>query len=105
MNRETVFGLMTAVEYQENGIVSRDVIHSENGTITLFAFDKGQELSEHTAPFDACVNVLEGKEVVSIRGVVRVLSAGEAIVMPAGVPHALSAQERFKMLLVMVKKL
>ncbi|MGI6468718.1 MAG: cupin domain-containing protein [Syntrophomonadaceae bacterium] len=91
------------VEYQEQSIVSRTLIARPTGTVTLFAFDAGQGLSEHTAPFNALVYILDGKAEVTVSGVSHQVSAGEIILLPAGEPHALQAQERFKMLLIMVR--
>ena len=89
--------------YQEGSVVSRILVHRSTGNVTLFAFDEGQELSEHTAPFDALVNVLEGKAEIVIAGKPFQLGAGEVILMPANRPHALRAISRFKMLLVMIR--
>jgi quercetin dioxygenase-like cupin family protein len=91
------------VEYQAGSVVSRTLIKKEKGTVTLFAFDKGQGLSEHTAPFDAMVSVLEGKVEVSISGNLSIVSGGEMIIMPANEPHALKAVENFKMMLIMIR--
>jgi quercetin dioxygenase-like cupin family protein len=95
--------LADLVGYQEGSIVSRTIMDKEAGTVTLFAFDKGQGLSEHTAPFDALVILLEGKAEVTLSGRQFRLEQGEAILMPANEPHALKALDRFKMLLVMVR--
>ena len=95
--------LSELVNYQDGSIVSKEIIKGEKGTVTLFAFDKGQGLSEHTAPFDALVYNFDGKAEVIIEGKPHLLGAGEIIIMPADKPHALKAIERFKMLLVMVK--
>jgi len=89
--------------YQEGSVVSRILVHRSTGNVTLFAFDEGQELSEHTAPFDALVNVLEGKAEIVIAGKPFQLGAGEVILMPANRPHALRAISRFKMLLIMIR--
>lgn len=89
--------------YHEGAVVSRQVIKSEAGNVTLFAFDAGQELSEHTTPFDALVHILDGEAEVRISGVSHALHAGEVILMPAHEPHALRAVKRFKMLLTMIK--
>jgi len=89
--------------YQEGAIVSRELVRKEAGTVTVFAFDRGQGLSEHTAPFDALVLVLDGEAEVRIAGAPRRVAAGEMIRMPANVPHALQAAERFKMLLIMIR--
>lgn len=91
------------VSYQYGSVVSKEIIRGEKGTVTLFAFDKGQGLSEHTAPFDALVYIFDGKADISIEGRPHLLGAGEIIIMPAGKPHALKATERFKMLLVMIR--
>jgi quercetin dioxygenase-like cupin family protein len=89
--------------YQEGSVVSRVLIRRSTGNVTLFAFDEGQELSEHTAPFDALVHVLEGKAEIVIAGKPFQLGAGEVILMPANRPHALRAISRFKMLLIMIR--
>ena len=92
------------VEYSAEGIVSKRVIQKEKGNITLFAFDQGQKLSEHSAPFDAMVQVLEGKAEIQINRVPFEVSAGQSIIMPANIPHAVNAVEKFKMLLTMIKE-
>jgi quercetin dioxygenase-like cupin family protein len=91
------------VDYQPGSIVSRTVMDKPTGTVTAFAFDRGQGLSEHTAPFDAMVFILDGKAEVTIEGRPFGVAAGEMIVMPANKPHALKAVERFKMLLTMIR--
>ena len=91
------------IEYQEGSIVSRTIIDKPAGTLTAFAFDKGQALSEHTAPFDALVHVLDGEVEVTISGMPHAVKAGEMIIMPADAPHGLKAVSRFKMMLVMIK--
>ena len=95
--------LADLIDYQEGSVVSRTVIDRPAGTVTLFAFDAGQGLSEHTAPFDAMVNVIDGEAEVSISGTPHKVAAGESIIMPANEPHELRAHQGFKMLLVMVK--
>jgi quercetin dioxygenase-like cupin family protein len=97
-------GAAGLVAYQDGAIVSREVVSAKGGTVTAFAFDRGQQLSEHTAPFDALVLGLDGRAEVRIAGKPHAVAGGEMIIMPAGVPHALKAVSRFKMLLVMVKK-
>jgi len=94
---------MNMIDYQEGSIVSKGLINKEKGTVTLFAFDKGQGLSEHTAPFDAFVYLIDGKAEITIDGKAHSVTAGESIIMPANKPHSLKAVERFKMLLVMIK--
>lgn len=95
--------LINLIDYQEGSVVSRTVIDKEAGTVTLFAFDEGQGLSEHTAPYDAMVHVLEGDTKVSISGKANIVKQGEIIIMPANQPHALFAVTPFKMLLTMIK--
>ncbi len=89
--------------YQDGSVVSRQITKADAGNVTLFAFDKDQGLSEHTAPFDALVHVLEGEAQVTISGRAFDLKAGDVIIMPANEPHALKAMERFKMLLTMIR--
>jgi quercetin dioxygenase-like cupin family protein len=91
------------VDFQEGAVVSRTIMKKETGTVTLFAFDKDQGLSEHTAPFDAMVNVLDGEAEFTIEGTPFLLTAGESIIMPAGKPHSVKAVAPFKMLLVMIR--
>lgn len=99
-----VKNLSDLVKYQENAVVSSEILKKDAGTVTVFAFDKGQGLSEHTAPFDALVNIIDGRAEVSISGKLFTVKEGEMIVMPADEPHSLKAMEKFKMLLVMIKK-
>jgi quercetin dioxygenase-like cupin family protein len=91
------------IEYQEGAIVSREILKQKTGGVTLFAFDAGQGLSEHTAPFDALVQVLDGEAEITIAGKLHLVRPGELILMPAGKPHALKAQQRFKMMLTMLR--
>ena len=95
--------LIDLTDYQEGSIVSRTLIDKSAGTTTLFAFDKGQGLSEHTTPFDALVYVFDGEAEVTISGKPLQLKQGEMVIMPADKPHALKAVDRFKMMLVMIK--
>ena len=95
--------LVDLIAYQTGSVVSREIISRPTGTVTLFAFDAGQGLSEHTAPFDAMVCVLDGQVEITIAGKKNSLGTGDMIVMPANQPHALKALARFKMLLVMIK--
>ncbi|MEI6886012.1 MAG: cupin domain-containing protein [Bacteroidota bacterium] len=99
----TKFRFPESVEYSTDGIVSKRVIDRPVGTVTLFAFDKGQRLSTHSAPFDAMVQVVEGEAEIVIDNTPHNLSAGDTIVMPAGIPHAVNATEKFKMILTMIK--
>ena len=95
--------LTSLVSYQSGSVVSRTIINRKAGTMTLFAFDKGEGLSEHTAPYDALLHVLEGEAQVTVSGEQSQVKEGEAIVLPAGKPHALKATKRFKMLLTMIR--
>jgi len=96
--------LADLVDNADGSVVSRTVAKTKGGTVTLFAFDEGQGLSEHSAPFDALVQVLDGRVELTIGGKAVMASAGEAVLMPADIPHGLKAVEKFKMLLVMVRE-
>jgi quercetin dioxygenase-like cupin family protein len=98
-----IFDPPELIDYQDGAIVSRTLINKPTGTITIFAFDKGQELSTHSAPFDAMVQVVDGEGLIVISEVEYRLKAGQMIIMPANEPHAVKAETRFKMLLSMVK--
>ncbi len=100
---ERTLKLAELIEYQEGSVVSRTIIDQKTGTLTLFAFTEGQGLSEHTAPFDALVHLLDGQAEVTISGKSYLLTEGETIIMPANKPHALKAIKAFKMLLVMIR--
>ena len=95
--------LAELVEYSDDSIVSKTILDKPAGTVTLFAFDKGQKLSEHTVPYDALVQILDGQARLTIGGDDVEVSAGQVIVMPGNVPHAVCADERFKMLLTMIR--
>ena len=101
--KSQILKLVELVSYQDGSVVSRQITKADMGNVTLFAFDAGQELSEHTAPFDALVHLLEGEAEIRISGKPYLLSAGDAIVMPANAPHALKASTKFKMLLTMIR--
>lgn len=101
--KDTPFHLEQLVAYAEGSVVSKTLLKKSTGNITLFAFDQGQGLSEHTAPFDAVVYVLDGEARITIGGSPRNVTAGEMLIMPAGIPHALQAEKRFKMMLVMIR--
>ncbi len=101
--KSQILKLVEMVSYQEGSVVSRQITKADAGNVTLFAFDAGQELSEHTAPYDALAHVLEGEAEIWISGKSYVLNAGEAIIMPANEPHAVKAMQRFKMLLTMIR--
>lgn len=91
------------VEYSSGGVISKQVLKNQSGNITLFSFDQGQGLTEHTAPFDAVVQILDGEAEIIIGGNPILVKKGESIIMPANITHALQAVERFKMLLTMIK--
>ena len=95
--------LLELVEYAKDSIVSKTILNKSVGTITLFAFDQGQGLSEHTAPYDAVLQVLDGAACITIGGEDKTVAQGQIIVMPANVPHAVNAESRFKMLLTMIR--
>jgi quercetin dioxygenase-like cupin family protein len=95
--------LTDLVHYQKDAIVSKTIVEKKTGTVTLFAFDKGQGLSEHTAPFDALICILDGEATVTISGKSHLLKEGETVLMPANEPHALEGPGRFKMMLIMIR--
>jgi quercetin dioxygenase-like cupin family protein len=95
--------LLELINYQEGSVVSRTLIDKNSGTVTLFAFAEGQGLSEHTAPFDALVNIYDGEADITISGKLLHLKEGDMTIMPANEPHALTAVKRFKMMLVMIR--
>lgn len=97
------FNINDLIEYQENSVVSREIIKKETGTVTIFAFDNGEGLSEHTAPFDAMVQIVDGTAEIIINNTNNIVQKGEMIIMPGNVPHALNAIERFKMVLTMIR--
>jgi quercetin dioxygenase-like cupin family protein len=102
-NNSEIYNLVESVSYSEGSIVSKIIHKSEEGNLTLFAFDEGQNLSEHTAPYDALIQVTEGQAKVIINRKGFLLNEGDFIIMPANIPHALEAINRFKMLLVMIR--
>lgn len=101
--KSEILHLNEMASYQEGSVVSRQITKADAGNVTLFAFDKDQELSEHTAPFDALVHVLDGSAEIKISGKAFNLETGDAIIMPANEPHALKALRPFKMLLTMIR--
>ena len=101
--KSEILNIVSMVDYQTGAVVSRQITKAEAGNVTLFAFDQGQELSEHTAPYDALVHVLDGEAEIRISGKPFMLKAGDAIIMPANDPHALKAITKFKMLLTMIR--
>jgi len=97
------FDIVNSIEYSAQSVVSKTIVKRDTGNVTLFAFAKGEGLSEHSAPFDALVQILDGNALVTIGGVSNDMHTGEAIIMPANIPHAVKAVEDFKMMLVMIK--
>jgi len=101
--KASVFSFAESVDYSSGAIVSKTVLKKQTGNISLFAFDKGEALSEHTAPFDAMIQVVDGKGEIIIGGKSYMVSSGQTIIMPANIPHAVKAVEKFKMVLTMIK--
>lgn len=101
--KSKVFSFDGSIEYSDGGIVSKTILKKETGNISLFSFDKGEALSEHTAPFDAIIQVVDGKAEIVIGGKSFYLEAGQSIIMPANITHAVKAVEKFKMVLTMIK--
>ncbi len=93
------------IEYSSNGIISKRILELKTGNVSLFSFDEGQRLSEHSAPFDALVQVIDGEAEITINRESHTLTAGESIIMPANIPHAVNAVNKFKMLLTMIKEI
>lgn len=102
--KSEILHMVDLVAYNEGSVVSRQITKADAGNVTLFAFDQDQELSEHTAPYDALAHVLDGETEIKISGKPFHLKAGDAVIMPAGEPHAVKALTRFKMLLTMIRK-
>lgn len=101
--KSKVIALEESIEYASGGVISKQVTRNKAGNITLFSFDKGQGLTEHTANYDAFVKILDGQSEITIDGTPHQLTKGDCIIMPANIPHALKAVERFKMLLTMIR--
>lgn len=97
------FGFGDLIEYSPNSVVSKTIIKKTTGTVTLFSFDKGEGLSEHKAPFDVLVQVIEGEAEIVSGGKVNIVKAGSALILPADIPHSLKAVDRFKMILTMIR--
>ena len=101
--KSKVFSFSESIDYSDGGVVSKTVLKKQTGNISVFSFEKGEALSEHTAPFDAMIQVVEGNGEVIIGGTPFTLGKGQCIIMPANIPHAVNAVERFKMVLTMIK--
>ena len=102
-SKGTILKIDEMIDYSKGGVISKQILKNAAGNITLFSFDEGQGLTEHTAPFDAMVQVLEGEVEIRIGGKPNLLKQGDTIIMPANIPHALQAVKAFKMLLTMIK--
>ncbi len=98
-----VFNANEVIDYTEGGVVSKEIMHSNAGSVTLFSFDAGQGLSEHTAPFDALIQVIDGEMELTVNGVLHVIKDGEAFVIPSGAAHSVNAAQRFKMMISMIR--
>lgn len=103
MKQSIPMSLSTSIQYQEGSVVSRELFRADSGTITLFAFDTGQGLSEHKTPYEAFVSIIDGEAEITVSGVKNIVKQGEMLQMPANQPHALKAITKFKMLLIMMK--
>jgi quercetin dioxygenase-like cupin family protein len=101
--KSKIFNLNDSVEYSDHGIVSKTILKKQTGNISVFSFDRGEGLSEHTAPFDAMIMVLDGKGEIIIGGKPFILEAGQNIIMPGNIPHAVNAIDKFKMMLIMIR--
>ncbi len=101
--KSKVLAIEELIDYQDGSVVSREIIRKETGTVTIFAFDKGEGLSEHTAPFDAMVQIIDGEAEITISGKKNHLKKGDMIIMPADEPHALYAVKKYKMILTMIR--
>ena len=98
-----IFNANELVNYTEGGVVSKELIHNNAGSVTLFSFDAGQGLSQHTAPFDAFIQVIDGEMVLNVEGIDNHIKAGESFIIPAGALHSVPEEQRFKMIITMVR--
>ena len=98
-----VFVASELVDYTEGGVVSKELVHSNAGSVTLFSFDAGQGLSQHTAPFDAFIQVVDGEMVLTVEGTDHRIKAGESFIIPSGALHSVKAEQRFKMIITMIR--
>nr|WP_314698061.1 cupin domain-containing protein [uncultured Prevotella sp.] len=98
-----VFNSNKMIDYAEAGVVSKELVHNHAGSVTLFSFDAGQGLSEHTAPFDAFIQVVEGKMELIVDNKKNIITAGESFIIPSGAPHSVNASEKFKMIITMIR--
>ena len=103
LEKGTIFSTNKVIDYADGGVISKELIHSNAGSVTLFSFDAGQGLSEHSAPFDALIQVIEGKMELTVEGTKHVINAGESFIIPIGAHHSVNAAERFKMIITMIR--
>ena len=103
LEKGIIFSANKVIDYADGGVISKELIHSNAGSVTLFSFDAGQGLSEHSAPFDALIQVIEGKMELTVEGTKHVISAGESFIIPNGAHHSVNAAERFKMIITMIR--
>ena len=103
LEKGIIFSANKVIDYADGGVISKELVHSNAGSVTLFSFDAGQGLSEHSAPFDALIQVIEGKMELTVEGTKHVISAGESFIIPSGAPHSVNAAERFKMIITMIR--
>ena len=103
LEKGIIFSANKVIDYADGGVISKELVHSNAGSVTLFSFDAGQGLSEHSTPFDALIQVIEGKMELTVEGTKHVISAGESFIIPIGAHHSVNAAERFKMIITMIR--
>lgn len=103
LKKGIIFSANKVIDYADGGVISKELVHSNAGSVTLFSFDAGQGLSEHSAPFDALIQVIEGKMELTVEGTKHVISAGESFIIPSNAHHSVNAAERFKMIITMIR--
>lgn len=103
LEKGIIFSANKVIDYADGGVISKELVHSNAGSVTLFSFDAGQGLSEHSAPFDALIQVIEGKMELTVEGTKHVINAGESFIIPIGAHHSVNAAERFKMIITMIR--
>ncbi|WP_449015959.1 cupin domain-containing protein [Prevotella sp.] len=103
LEKGIIFSANKVIDYADGGVISKELVHSNAGSVTLFSFDAGQGLSEHSAPFDALIQVIEGKMELTVEGTKHVISAGESFIIPSNAHHSVNAAERFKMIITMIR--
>ena len=103
LEKGIIFSANKVIDYADGGVIIKELVHSNAGSVTLFSFDAGQGLSEHSAPFDALIQVIEGKMELTVEGTKHVISAGESFIIPIGAHHSVNAAERFKMIITMIR--